>query len=288
MIANSGVARRLALDFVTRSRAFLWPYLVHPSRFEDELAAVVGSHEDDNDAYMVDAMVEDILGDVLRSHGIGGRVFSEESGWRQLGPGDAYTVVCDPFDNSFLSTRSFRDSAVVISIGDGRGRFLYSALGDLATSAVYVADEHGSHVLEEDEGLWRERPATTSSVTRIEDAFVVLPAILRPRRPLALDVPELVARCKHLITMDGAIFFGRLAAGHVDAYVDVVVGQPVYEVPCLEVVARAGGVVTDAQGEPLGFERMLGMVEDDPKGRTGVVAASTPELHDQIMQVLRR
>lgn len=284
---TAGVAREVALSFVSRSRELLWPFLVHPSRFEAELAGVVGHHREDNDAYRVDQLIDELLSQVLDEAGVAGRVFTEESGWRQLGDGDLYTVVCDPFDNSFLSTRSFRDSAVVISIGDAAGRFLVSVVADLATSTVFLADERGAAALEKDEAGWRERPAKTSPVTRIEDAFVILPAILRPGRPDALAVPELVEKAKHLITMDGAVFFGRLAAGYVDAYVDVVVGQPVYEVPSLEIVRRAGGVVTDVDGEALTFERILRLVEDDPEGRVSVVAASTPELHAELLSVLR-
>ena len=81
--------------------------------------------------------------------------FFRRNGWRRHGRGNAFTVVCDPFDNSFLSTRSFRDSSVVISVGDGQGRFLCCALGDLATSTVYFADQHGSRVLEQDGKTWR-------------------------------------------------------------------------------------------------------------------------------------
>ena len=120
----------------------------------------------------------------------------------------------------------------------------------------------------------------------LEDAFVVLPAMLRHGRPRALDVPDLVARAKYLLTLDGAIFFGRLGAGYIDAYVDVAVGQPVYEVACLELIGRAGGVVTDLHGEPLDFERIVSMVQEDPEGRTSVVAAATPELHVEILRAL--
>ena len=99
------------------------------------------------------------------------------------------TVVCDPFDNSFLSTRGFRDSSVVLSIGDAAGDLACCVIGDLATRATFLADLNGAYVLEHDNGgSWQHHRAATSSVTRLEDAFVVLPAILRPGRVQALDV----------------------------------------------------------------------------------------------------
>ena len=44
MNENAALAHQLALDFVVQARAFLKPYLWHPSRFEAELAKLVGHH----------------------------------------------------------------------------------------------------------------------------------------------------------------------------------------------------------------------------------------------------
>ena len=89
---DTAVARRLALDFVARSRELLHPYLVS-SRFSTELATMVGHHGADNDAYRVDTMIDELLVDLLVEHRIGGRVFSEESGWRRTGDTDDYRGV---------------------------------------------------------------------------------------------------------------------------------------------------------------------------------------------------
>ena len=290
MSADPAVARRLVLDFVATSRELLCPFLLSPARFGAELTTVMRSHRLDNDSYRVDMMVEEVLTNLLVKYRIGGQVFSEESGWRRIGDSADYTVVCDPFDNTFLCTRAFRDSSVVIAIADTRGDLLCCAIGDLATRAAFLADPDGAYMLEQDgAGCWQQpQQAMTSTVTRLQDAFVVLPALLRPDRLQALAFPELVGNARHLLTMDGAIFFGRLAAGYIDAYVDVVVGQPVYEIPALELITRAGGIVTDGHGEPLDLPRIVSLIEADPDGRIGVVAAATAELHADIMNALGR
>lgn len=286
MPPDGDLARRVALDFVERSRRMLAPYLLQPSRFEAELAPKVGTHGEDNDAYRVDLVVDDLLTTVLEEHGIEGRVFSEESGWRRTGTRDDYRIICDPFDNSFLSTRSFRDSAVTLSVADHSGQFLCCALGDLATTVVYLADETGPWILEPGSNGEGRRPATTSSVTTLEDAFVIMPAMLRPGREHVLAAGALVSAPRHLLTLDGVVLLGRLAAGYVDAYVDAVVGQQLYEMPCLELVVRAGGIVTDKEGKPFDYGQLVRELERDPDARMTVVAASTHELHDEILSAL--
>ena len=61
-------------------------------------------------------------------------------------------------------------------------------------------------------------------------------------------------------------------------------GQPVYEVAALEMITRAGGVVTDGQGEPLDLSRVVSLIEMDPGGR--IVVAATAKLHAEIMRAL--
>ncbi len=66
-----------------------------------------------------------------------------------------------------------------------------------------------------------------------------------------------------------------LAAGHVDVVVDYDL-QPYDYLPVAGLVRGAGGIMTDWQGRPLGL---------DSDGR--VVSAATPELHAQVLELLR-
>ena len=67
-----------------------------------------------------------------------------------------------------------------------------------------------------------------------------------------------------------------LAEAKVDAVVDYQL-QPYDYLPLVPVIEEAGGVISDWDGGRLGFER------DVP-----VVAAATPELHREVLQLLRR
>ena len=66
-----------------------------------------------------------------------------------------------------------------------------------------------------------------------------------------------------------------LAAGHVDAVVDYDL-KPFDFLPLVPVITGAGGIITDWDGAPLGL---------DSDGR--VLAAATPELHAQLLDILR-
>ena len=66
-----------------------------------------------------------------------------------------------------------------------------------------------------------------------------------------------------------------MAAGHVDAVIDYDL-QPYDFLPVSVVVEAAGGIMTDWEGGPLGL---------DSDGR--VIAAATPELHTEMLDLVR-
>jgi histidinol phosphatase-like enzyme (inositol monophosphatase family) len=69
--------------------------------------------------------------------------------------------------------------------------------------------------------------------------------------------------------------FALLAMGQIDAVVDLDL-QPYDYLPVVPVVEAAGGIITDWQGKKLGL-----------KSDGSVVAAATPELHKELMALLK-
>ncbi len=69
--------------------------------------------------------------------------------------------------------------------------------------------------------------------------------------------------------------FALLAMGQIDAVVDFDL-QPYDYLPVVPVVEAAGGIITDWQGQTLGFESGV-----------AVAAAATPALHEQLLDLLR-
>ncbi|MET7831250.1 inositol monophosphatase family protein [Micromonospora sediminicola] len=228
-------------------------------------------------AHKVDDVAEQVLFDALRRRGFQGQVFSEEAGLVRLGA-EPRMIVCDPYCNTTLTFHGVRESAVAVYEYTVEGEFLSGAIADIQIPRVVWADpDTGAHVsnLSGD-----TRAAACSSVQRVEDAFLVVSLLKRNRRqnpPLTL-----LAGPKLLGTVDGAIVAARIAVGEVDGFVDHEFGQPSYETLAYELVARAGGRVTDPAGEPIDFGAIVRGLGRGEVRRHRILAIANPSLHRDV------
>ena len=94
-----------------------------------------------------------------------------------------------------------------------------------------------------------------------------------------LDAPEVLARlmseARYPRPTNDCYPYAQMAAGWIDAVVDIDL-QPYDYLPLVGVIEGAGGVITDWQGKPLTMKS---------DGR--VAAAATPELHAELLKVIR-
>jgi len=110
----------------------------------------------------------------------------------------------------------------------------------------------------------------------LKDAFISineLPTFLK-------DEPDVVARlmaaARYPRPTNDCYPYAQLAAGWIDGVVDFDL-QPYDYLPLVGVIEGAGGIITDWAGKPLSM---------DSDGR--VVAAATPELHEELLKVIAR
>src|SRR6185369_6819197 len=98
-----------------------------------------------NEQFSFDVDLDERITTSLAEHGITGAVFSEESGFFEL-PGDKkYRVVYDPFCNSSLASRTFREGALGLSIFTYDYTFVASFILDYQTGILAVADHNQAH-----------------------------------------------------------------------------------------------------------------------------------------------
>ncbi len=135
------------------------------------------------------------------------------------------------------------------------------------------------------ENQWSKSSIHVSQIHRLEDAFVVA-SLLKKNSRIQIASSEIYNNAKLVHGVDGAIMIGRLAAGNIDAYVDPYKGQPIYEVPCCELILKAGGVVTDANGKRFRLAEIVNSLKKNPKERYKIIAASTSQLHREIINGL--
>jgi inositol-phosphate phosphatase/L-galactose 1-phosphate phosphatase/histidinol-phosphatase len=120
------------------------------------------------------------------------------------------------------------------------------------------------------------QPLATSQTTDLSQAMVYI----NEADKLMRDEPEVFKRL-NTAGRDRRYSYdcyphALVAAGHVDACIDFDL-KPYDILPLVPIVAAAGGVITDWQGQPLG-------VESD--GR--VVTAATPALHAQLLDLINQ
>ena len=281
---NGETPAPMLVGIMKKMQAELIPRLMIDASLAD-LSNVAMRKTSEHDAYDIDLWANRMFISTLRDQGFTGAIFTEESGWLDSGDQADGVVICDPYDNTSLTFRGFRESSVVATLGSSATAFQASVIADLQQYRIlYCTDSTDSELLTKDgTGIWTSRPCRTSDVRDIGKAHVAVSLMKRKRRvPKNPDI-NLFNNVGTLHAVDGAMMIARVALGEIDAYVDAYIGQPAYELPAIELVRRAGGVVTDDAGTDLTFVRIVDVIRTDPDARIKIIAAANHDLHEQIM-----
>lgn len=205
--------------------------------------------------YRHDVVADEIVRRVLGGAGL--RVLSEESGITGKGP---ITVVVDPVDGSTNASLGLPWFAASLCAVDAEGP-LCARVQNLATGERFEAVRGA--------GATRNgTPIRPSGVQRLEQAIVGLSGW--PDRPGGWQQYRALGAA--------ALDLCAVAAGHLDGYVDCDDAHGVWDYLGGWLVCReSGAVVVDAFGADL--------VVLDPTVRRGPVAAATPELLGQLLEL---
>jgi histidinol phosphatase-like enzyme (inositol monophosphatase family) len=118
-------------------------------------------------------------------------------------------------------------------------------------------------------------PITCSNVSALDEAKI----FINEAEKTFLDSPDRFSRlCKagHTRRMSYDCYpHAMVAAGRIDAVTDIGL-EPYDYLPLVAIIESAGGVITDWNGEPLKL---------NSEGR--VLTAATPELHEQMLKLLK-
>jgi len=227
-----------------------------------------------------------------------------------------YVLLVDPIDGTRPAMAGLESCCVAVAaapLGDGT-----PAMRDVEAACVVEIKSGTAFVAERGTGLeiksanGERRTAHLSPTTEVERMFWTLGFRGRPALPLVHVLGELIDTS----SVGGAVFdlgsaafdLTRLVTGQLDAYLDVgsrmieeapplrsrfeqvgggaVLNNSPYDlaapVLCLE---EAGGVVTDAHGEPLADRPLLGSGHDY---QMSCVAAANSRLHERILCFVER
>jgi fructose-1,6-bisphosphatase/inositol monophosphatase family enzyme len=270
------ISYRLAEKVATEVR----PLLNDPERTR-AAAAVTADKGEGHTAHKIDDVAEEVLLRELRALEFDGTLYSEEAGLVRFGDGDR-VIVTDPYCNTTLTFRGVRESAVAVYEYTRSGDFRSGAIADIQIPRVLWATD-ADPVTMTYPGF-EERPVRCATTDSVAEAFLVVSALKRNRRT---ELPrQLLTAPKLLSTVDGAIVGLRLAVGEIDGFVDHLQGQPSYETLAYEMVVRAGGTVTDANGAPIDFAEIVRALSAGEVSRHPIVAAANEPLHREILALL--
>jgi myo-inositol-1(or 4)-monophosphatase len=222
------------------------------------------------------------------------RAFSEEQGELVVGTQPRWTLVIDPCDGSNNFRRGVRATGFAVAVLPGDAPLdpdlvEFAVCGDVFTGSVYAAAHGRGATLD-------GQPCRTSSVTELRRAMVgvnigrvreddyLAAANSREDEDGELPLPHQLWRLLGAISTarrTGATVLDLcyVAQGAFEAYVDLRrrLTPENFMAPAL-LIREAGGVFTDASGQPLGAVEFTGPYS--------IVAAATPELHAQILHAL--
>jgi fructose-1,6-bisphosphatase/inositol monophosphatase family enzyme len=259
---------------------FIQPPLVNYSLLAENLSKQVQVKDGGNIQYNFDVELDRIIIAGLAKHQISGAIFSEESGFFET-PGQKYRVVYDPFCNSSLASRTFHEAAIGISFFSYDYQFITSAVLDLQTGLMALV-EHGKaafYQIQTRAAVELDRPM----VAQLGDAWLVITLENTDERAHLAEATEILTRSKRIISSSGHIYWLRLAAGFVDAYLDPFGGEHLYEMFACTVAQASGCVVTDRQGTVFDPVLALKTFESNKDFVYYPVAARSARLHAEIL-----
>ena len=270
---------------------------VHPLLGAHAQRAHSGAGESGDVTFAIDAAAEDLLERFVEERAPGVAFYSEDRGL--VGADGAHTVlVVDPIDGTRPALAGLESCCVSIAAAplDGEPRFrdiTHGCVVEIKSGRVFLSGELEARLSQNerlDRMFWgfgfRGRPARELIEVLAElidgssvggavfdlgsSAFFMtrvitgqLDAVVEPSPLIYEEVPELQAE------------FERIGGG-------AVLTNPPYDLAgSWTLVKEAGGIVTDARGEPLDDRPLLG---SGPEHQTSYVASANAVLHEAILE----
>ncbi len=273
------------LDTCTSCFDFMKEPLANYELFSEKLSQRIKVKTGDNEQFDFDIELDRMVRESLERHQISGWVFSEEGGVYEIPGEKAYRVVYDPFCNSSLASRTFREGALGISIFSYNYDFLASAILDFQSGLIALATA-GEKTKFYQAQARREVSIVRPAAEDLGKAWVVFTLENTEERAHVSEGEKILRQAGRVISSSGHIYWLKLAAGFIDGYLDPFGGEQLYEMFACTVAIGAGCVVTDRNGLAFKPSEQLRNFEKDNLYRFYPVAARTQQLHKQLLDGL--
>lgn len=191
-------------------------------------------------------------------------IFGEEEG--HTNPDAEYQWILDPIDGTKAFTVGRPNFGCLIALWH-KTEGCVLGMCDIPTTQ----DRWWS--LKNGESFWNGRSIKTRGTKTIEDSIFSSTDPLRVPEPVFKLIRAVKDRAKIAVYGGDCLNFGLLAGGFIDILIDG--RQQLYDVaPFVPLIENAGGIITQFNGKPIGFN-----MEDR------VLACSSPELHAEVLKL---
>lgn len=251
--------------------------------FSNNLSRKIKTKAGGNEQFSFDVVLDGLIKNKIREHGIAGRIYSEESGFFDEGELN-YRLVYDPFCNSSLASKTFREGAAGLSIFTPDYKLLITGILDYQTGIVGLAESDKPIFYQIQNG--QSLSLSPSNVTKLSDAWVVITLENAQERQSLDQALPMLKKAKRVLISSGHIYWLKLVAGQIDAYADPYGGEKLYEMFASALAQAAGCVVTDRNGENFDAGKYLKIFEENPDFIYFPIASATAELHKELLESL--
>jgi myo-inositol-1(or 4)-monophosphatase len=304
-MARLEAPRELAVELAGALRAEVAPHLGG-----DDGRAHAGEAEGGDVTFQIDERAEAFLERFLAQHAPDTAFYSEDRGLVSPSGGSEWVLVVDPIDGTRPAIAGFEAACVSVAAAplDSRPPAEAPTMDDVRVGCVVEIKSGRTFCAERGAGL--DPAPTLSTNADLSRMFWAYGLRGRPMRAIAEVVGDLI----DVSSVGGGTFdlgsatfdMTRIVTGQLDAYVEpgprivadvpgmraefervgdgAVLNNSPYDLAAAAlIVEEAGGVVTDAYGEPLGGRPILG---SGAEYQLSCVAAASPELHEAILMEL--
>jgi myo-inositol-1(or 4)-monophosphatase len=275
--------------------------------------AIAGTAASGDVTFHIDEIAEEAIVQFIESRKLSVAYYSEDKGLMEFGNAPESVLIIDPIDGTRPAMAGFEACVVSVAMADYTAR---PTLADVNLGCIMEIKSGDVFMAERGKGVeWRgadgaRKEPVLLPITEMRLAPLTFEAVARPFELLGTVLGEIVdtaaLRGGCYLLSSSAFSLTRLATGQLAACLDVatrivrdcpwtrerfvelgagqLIGLFTYDVAAAALIAsEAGAIVTDAYGRSFLDAPLLDTSEGN---HLSMLAASTPELHEQLLRAI--
>jgi|GEM_PF-2047887 len=263
---------------------YINPYLNNYELFSNSINQLIKTKAGNNEQFQFDIELDNIIKGVIENSGLNASVFSEEGGFFNLRTGNDYYIVYDPFCNSSLASKNFREAAMGITFFNNSFDVEVSMLLDYQTGLITLLANN--EVKYSQVNSVKQIQINKKLNESLKDSWVVITLENQEERKHLNQANTILSKSKRIFISSGHIYWHKLSTFNIDAYLDPFGGEKLYEMFPAIIIQKLGGKVTNINGDDFNSAKMLKTFLKNPDYIFYPVSATSKKLHKEIIETI--